>query len=128
MGNFFKQLRQRKVFTVGAAYIVIAWLLLQVAATVLPIFDTPAWVLKAVTVLLALGFPVAVLLAWAYELTPQGVVRTDSGGQAQAVADAGRRHRNARGIAGRSEPGRDLWLELWRLHVAYGPGPGAGYF
>jgi TolB-like protein len=87
MRDFFRELRQRKVFTVAAAYVVIGWLLLQVAATVLPIFDTPAWVLKAVTVLLALGFPIAVLLAWAYELTPQGVVKTDSGAKELAVAD-----------------------------------------
>ncbi|MCW8874082.1 MAG: hypothetical protein OQK01_15850 [Xanthomonadales bacterium] len=95
MRNFFRELRQRKVFTVAAAYVVIAWLLLQVAATVLPIFDTPAWVLKAVTVLLALGFPVAVLLAWAYELTPQGVVKTDSGGEAVAVTEDGVRATSA---------------------------------
>ena len=89
MRNFFRELRQRKVFTVAAAYVVIAWLLLQVAATVLPIFDTPAWVLKAVTVLLALGFPVAVLLAWAYELTPQGVVKTIAANGAVEAAETG---------------------------------------
>jgi len=84
MREFIKELRQRKVFTVGAAYVVIAWLLLQVAATVFPIFSAPEWVLKVVTSILALGFPIAVLLAWAYDLTPKGVVKTDS----RAVATA----------------------------------------
>lgn len=76
MSHFFRELRQRKVFTVAGAYIVVAWLLLQVAATVFPIFEAPAWVLKVITVLLALGFPLALLLAWAYELTPEGIVKT----------------------------------------------------
>jgi len=76
MPKFIRELRQRKVFTVAAAYVVVAWLLLQVAATVFPIFDAPAWVLKVVTVLLALGLPLAVLLAWVYEITPQGIVKT----------------------------------------------------
>jgi TolB-like protein/Flp pilus assembly protein TadD len=85
MRDFFKELRQRKVFTVGAAYVVIAWILLQVAATVFPIFAAPEWVLKVVTAILALGFPVAVLLAWAYDLTPKGVVKTASGAKAAAA-------------------------------------------
>jgi len=80
MPNFFKELRQRKVFTVAAAYIVVAWLLLQVASTIFPIFDAPGWVLKVVTILLALGFPVALLLAWAYELTPGGIVKDPAAG------------------------------------------------
>jgi len=78
MREFFKELRQRKVFSVAAAYVVVAWLLLQVAATVFPIFDAPPWVLKVITSLLVLGFPVAVVLAWAYELTPRGIIRTDA--------------------------------------------------
>ena len=77
MRNMIRELRRRKVFTVGAAYVVIAWLVLQVAATVFPIFGAPAWILQVFTVLLALGFPLAVVLAWAYELTPGGVVRTE---------------------------------------------------
>jgi len=79
MRDTIRELRRRKVFTVGAAYVVIAWLLLQVAATVFPIFDAPPWVLKVFIALLALGLPLAVVLAWAYELTPAGVVRTTPG-------------------------------------------------
>lgn len=76
MRKFLKELRRRKVFSVAAAYMIVAWLLLQVAATLLPIYQTPDWVLKAFTTLLFLGFPVAVVLAWAYELSPGGVTRT----------------------------------------------------
>ncbi len=69
-------MKRRKVYTVVVAYVIAAWVLLQVAATVLPIYDTPEWVLKAFTTLLFLGFPVAFILAWAYDLSPKGIVRT----------------------------------------------------
>ena len=84
MREFFRELKRRKVYTAAVAYIVAAWVLLQVAATVLPIYETPGWVLKAFTTLLALGFPFALILAWAYDLTFKGVVRT---GPAENDAD-----------------------------------------
>ena len=87
MREFFQQLRKRKVFVVGAAYAAVAWLILQVAATVFPTFDAPPWVMKVTTVLLALGLPVAVLLAWAYDLTPDGIVRTPSDEEDSKAAD-----------------------------------------
>ena len=71
-------MKRRSVFRVGLVYLAAAWLLLQVAATVAPILDLPAWFEKGVLLLLAIGFPVAVILAWAFELTPAGVQR-DSG-------------------------------------------------
>ena len=76
MRAFFKELRRRKVFTVAVADVVVAWVLLQVAATLLPIYSAPDWVLKSFVTLLFLGFPLAVVLAWAYELTAGGVIRT----------------------------------------------------
>lgn len=78
MKEFLRELKRRKVYTVAVAYVISAWVLLQVAATVLPIYDTPGWVLKAFTTLLFLGFPLAVILAWAYDITSKGVVRTVS--------------------------------------------------
>ena len=84
MKGFFKELQRRKVYTVGVAYVVVAWVLLQVAATVLPIYDVPDWTLKAFTSFLFVGFPVAVILAWVYELTPAGVRRSQSLEQEQA--------------------------------------------
>ncbi|MEP5568737.1 MAG: hypothetical protein ABJN62_12930 [Halioglobus sp.] len=73
--SFFGKLQERHVFRVGAGYMVSAWLLMQIADVVMPTFDTPQWVLQALIVFLVLGFPVSLLLAWAYELTPQGLKR-----------------------------------------------------
>ena len=78
MGNresmsFLAELRRRKVFQVAIGYLAVAWLLVQVTATILPAFDLPAWALRFIVLLFALGFPVAVLMAWALELTPEGV-------------------------------------------------------
>ena len=78
MTNFFQELRRRSVFTVGTTYVVVAWLLLQAAGLILPIYGAPDWILRAFTTLLFLGFPVALLLAWAYEFTPKGVKRDDN--------------------------------------------------
>jgi TolB-like protein len=82
--SFFAELKRRNVFKVGIAYAIIAWLLIQVAAIVLPTFDAPRWVLQTITFIIILGFPLAVFLAWAFELTPEGVKRT---GPAKGTAD-----------------------------------------
>ena len=71
--SFLGELRKRKVFQVAAGYLAVAWLLVQVTATILPAFDLPVWALRLVVLLFALGFPIAVLMAWALELTPEGV-------------------------------------------------------
>ena len=73
MGNLFQELKRRKVFRVAAVYAVVAWLLIEVASTILPTFEAPDWVNQTITFLFILGFPVAVVLAWAYEITPQGI-------------------------------------------------------
>ncbi len=72
MASFFEELRRRSVFRVGVAYAVVAWILAQVAATVLPVFNAPQWVLQSLFILLAVGFPIALIMAWVYELTPEG--------------------------------------------------------
>lgn len=72
------ELKRRKVFRVAAVYAVVAWLLIQVADVVLPTFGAPGWVNQTLIFLFVIGFPVAVVLAWAYEVTPEGV-RADSG-------------------------------------------------
>ena len=73
MKRFFQELKRRHVFRVGAAYVVVAWLALQVADLILPIYDAADWLLPAFATVLFLGFPVAVVLAWAYEITPGGI-------------------------------------------------------
>ena len=78
MASFLGELKRRNVFKVVVAYAIVGWLLIQIAATVLPIFGTPDWVLQAFTFLVILGFPLAVVFSWAFELTPEGLERTKS--------------------------------------------------
>ncbi|MEY2500933.1 MAG: hypothetical protein QOI07_1267 [Verrucomicrobiota bacterium] len=73
--NFFAELKRRNVYKVAVAYAVAAWLLIQVATQVFPFFEIPNWAVRLVVVLLALGFPVALILAWAFEITPEGIKR-----------------------------------------------------
>ena len=75
--NFFVELRRRNVYRVGAAYAVVSWLLIQIATQVFPFFEIPNWATRMVIIFLLLGFPVALVLAWAYELTPEGLQRAD---------------------------------------------------
>jgi TolB-like protein len=75
VANLFTELKRRNVFRVGAAYAIVAWLLVEVASVVLPTFEAPDWVMKVFTFLLILGFPVALIFAWAFELTPEGIKR-----------------------------------------------------
>lgn len=75
--SFIEELKRRNVIRVAIAYGAIAWLLLQVADVVLPTFGSPEWVMQAFTFLLILGLPVALVLAWAFELTPEGVKREE---------------------------------------------------
>jgi TolB-like protein/Flp pilus assembly protein TadD len=71
--SLLAELRRRKVFRVAAAYAVIGWVVIQVASTVLPQFDVPAWAPRLVTLLIALGFPVALVMAWMFDVTPEGL-------------------------------------------------------
>jgi TolB-like protein/Flp pilus assembly protein TadD len=75
--NFFAELKRRNVYKVAAAYAVVGWVVIQVSSTVLPTFHAPEWVVQTLIVLMALGFPIALLIAWAFELTPQGLKRTE---------------------------------------------------
>ncbi len=71
--SFFTELKRRNVFKVGVAYIVLAWVVIQVSDTVFPQFGFPEWTNQFVTIIMALGFPVAIFFAWAFEITPQGI-------------------------------------------------------
>ena len=75
--NFFAELKRRNVYKVAVAYAVVGWLLIQLSDTVFPRLNLPDWAVTLVIVLVLLGFPVAVVLAWAFELTPEGVVRAE---------------------------------------------------
>lgn len=75
--SFWKELKRRNVVKVAIAYLAAAWLLIQVAAIVVPAFDLPGWTMRAVLALSAAGFALTVMLAWIYDLTPEGIRRTD---------------------------------------------------
>src|SRR5262245_23824220 len=75
--NFFAELKRRHVYRVTIAYAVVACVLTQIATQVLPFFEVPGWAVRLIVLLLVIGFPVALLLAWAFDLTPEGIKRTD---------------------------------------------------
>jgi len=75
--NFFAELKRRNVYKVAAAYAVVGWLVVQIATGVLPTFHAPEWVSQTLVLLVLLGFPIALILAWAFELTPEGIKRAE---------------------------------------------------
>src|SRR5215469_13840498 len=75
--NFFGELKRRNVYKVAVAYAVAGWALSQGIAQVFPVFDVPNWVIRLIVVLIIIGFPVALVLAWAFEITPQGIKRSE---------------------------------------------------
>jgi TolB-like protein len=79
--NFFAELRRRNVYKVAVAYAVVGWLIAQIATQIFPFLEIPNWIVRLVIVLIAIGFPIALVIAWAFEATPEGIKRTE-------VADA----------------------------------------
>jgi len=76
--NFFAELKRRNVYKVAIAYAVIAWLLIQAASILFPTFEAPGWVMRVFVTVLAFGFPIALIIAWAFEMTPEGMKRTEN--------------------------------------------------
>ena len=90
--SLFAELKRRNVFRVGIAYVIVAWLLAQELELVLDSFGSPAWVMKTVLVLLAAGLPLALLFAWAFEMTPEGLKREAEVDRSQSITNStGRR-------------------------------------
>src|SRR5207253_10758945 len=75
--NFFAELRRRNVYKVAIAYAVVGWLLVQIATQVFPFLEIPNWAVRLIIVAVALGFPFALILAWAFDITPEGIKRTE---------------------------------------------------
>ena len=75
--QFFGELRRRNVYKVAVAYAVVGWLLIQVATQVFPFLEIPNWAIRVIILAIAIGFPVALIIAWAFELTPEGIRRTE---------------------------------------------------
>src|SRR5438128_7661017 len=75
--TFLTELKRRKVYRVAVAYAIVAWLLIQAASILFPTFEAPPWVMKVFVTAVILGFPVALILAWAFDLTPAGITRSE---------------------------------------------------
>ncbi|MEY2579161.1 MAG: adenylate cyclase [Verrucomicrobiota bacterium] len=74
-GNLFAELKRRNVYKVAVAYAVVAWLLIQAASILFPTYEAPAWVMKIFVAIVVLEFPVALVISWAFEITPEGINR-----------------------------------------------------
>ncbi|HEV3148386.1 MAG TPA: hypothetical protein VGZ24_07025, partial [Chthoniobacterales bacterium] len=90
--NFFAELKRRNVYKVAVAYIVAGWALSQGIAQVFPVFDVPNWVIRSIVVLIIVGLPIALVLAWMFEITPQGIKRTET---ADAMPESARQKKHA---------------------------------
>ncbi|NCF72335.1 MAG: adenylyl cyclase, partial [Gammaproteobacteria bacterium] len=86
--NIFQELKRRNVFRVGIAYLLFAWVIIQVTDTVAPVMRLPEWTLALVTWFTIIGFPVALLFAWAFELTPDGIVRDKDVDHSQSITES----------------------------------------
>ena len=75
--SFFAELKRRNVYKVAVAYAIVGWLLVQVATQVFPFFEIPNWAVPLVVLAIIIGFPIALVIAWAFELTPEGIKHTE---------------------------------------------------
>jgi hypothetical protein len=83
--SFFGELKRRHVYKVAFAYAIVAWLLIQIATQVFPFFAIPNWVIRFVVVIMVLGFPIALVIAWAFELTSHGLKRAENVGPSESI-------------------------------------------
>src|SRR5213594_349468 len=91
--NFFAELKRRNVYKVAVAYAVVAWLLIQAASILFPTFEAPAWVMKVFVAVIVVGFPIALVFSWAFEITPEGIKR-----ESEVTADESITHHTGRKI------------------------------
>ena len=86
MRSFLRELRRRNVYKAGAAYAVVAWLVVQIATQVLPLFDVSPLALRVIVMLVVAAFPIVLILSWVYEVTPEGIVRTEDVPPTESIA------------------------------------------
>jgi serine/threonine-protein kinase len=89
--NFFAELKRRNVYKVAVAYAIVGWLLVQVATQVFPFLEIPNWIVRLVIALVTIGFPIALVIAWAFEATPEGIKRTEVADAMPVSAATGRK-------------------------------------
>src|SRR5437773_4398673 len=75
--TLFAELKRRNVYKVAVAYAVVGWVIAQIATQIFPFLEIPNWIVRLVIILIAIGFPIALIIAWAFELTPEGIKRTE---------------------------------------------------
>ena len=108
--NFFAELKRRNVYKVAVAYAVVAWLTIQAASIFLPAFNAPQWAMQIVILILVIGFPIALVFSWAFEITPEGIVRESEVTADQSITHhTGRKDRRPDNCAGR---GRNRFTDL----------------
>src|SRR5213082_666520 len=90
--SFFAELKRRNVYKVAVAYIVAGWALSQGIAQVFPVFEVPNWIIRLIVLLIIIGLPIALVLAWTFEITPQGIKRTET---ADAMPGTARKKKRA---------------------------------
>jgi TolB-like protein/uncharacterized protein HemY len=91
-GNFFAELKRRNVYKVAVAYAVVGWVIAQIATQIFPFLEIPNWVVRLVIVLIAIGFPIALVIAWAFEATPEGIKRTEIADAMPAATTGHKKH------------------------------------
>src|SRR3954470_10744307 len=90
--NLFTELKRRNVYKVAVAYAVVGWLIAQIATQIFPFLEIPNWIVRLVIVLIAVGFPIALVIAWAFEATPEGIKRTEVADAMPSVATGRGKH------------------------------------
>src|SRR5438132_13564493 len=90
--SFFSELKRRNVYKVAVAYAVVGWLIAQIATQIFPFLEIPNWVVRLVIVLIAIGFPIALVIAWAFEATPEGIKRTEVAGAMPTATSGHTKH------------------------------------
>src|SRR5881409_1237408 len=100
--NFFAELKRRNVYKVAVAYVVAGWALSQGIAQVFPVFNIPNWIIRLIVLLIIIGLPIALVLAWTFEITPHGIKRTET-------ADA---------MPGSARPKKYVWIHVVVIGVA----------
>src|ERR1700730_15918910 len=90
--SFFAELKRRNVYKVAVAYAVVGWLIAQIATQIFPFFEIPNWGIRFVVLFIVIGFPIALIIAWAFEATPEGIKRTEV---ADAMPDTATQKRRA---------------------------------
>src|SRR4051794_11933386 len=115
--RFLGELQRRNVYRVAVTYTVVSWVLIQIATQVFPFFEIPVWAVRLVVLLLVLGFPVALVFAWAFELTPEGIKRTE-----EVLPDESIRHHTGGKLLGWAAGGAAIAVGLFLVPFArHGP-------